>query len=181
VTCIVGIVEEDKVFMGGDSCASDEWSWSEAKNPKVFINGPFLIGGCGSFRMIDLLHYTLEVENQHQDLSDDRFMRTVFIESARLCLREGGILESEGTGGDFLVGYNNNLYYVQSDFAVLDCPEWGMSVGSGSYAARGSLASAQHLRNHGYDFDAEQRIVMALESAEMTTQTVRNPWVLLNI
>ena len=177
MTCIVGLVNKDKVYMGGDSCGSSAYSWQTVHNPKVFKVQDFLIGCTTSFRMIDLLTYHLNVERSHPDDSDDKFMRTTFIEGVRSCLKSGGFAKKESPeeGGNFLVGYHGKLYEVQDDFSILNCQEWGASVGSGSDAARGSLWTTRN------DKDPKKRVLTALEAAEAVVPSVRGPMIVLEL
>ena len=95
MTCIVGVVDKGKIHMGGDSCGSSMHSWQTVGNPKVFKVQNFLIGCTSSFRMIDLLAHNLNVSRSHPDDSDDKFMRTAFIEGVRACLKKGGFTKSD--------------------------------------------------------------------------------------
>lgn len=51
MTVIVGLVEEDRVHIGGDSAGISGCKLTVRKDPKVFRNGPYALGFCGSFRM----------------------------------------------------------------------------------------------------------------------------------
>jgi len=178
MTCIVGLVHKDKVYMGGDSCGSSVSSWTYVGNPKVFkVQNKFLIGCTSSFRMIDLLTHKLNVQREHPDDSDDLFMRTTFIEGVRNCLKEGGFAKTSApeSGGNFLVGYNGKLYEVQGDYSILNCPDWGSSVGSGEGPARGSLWTTRN------DKDPKKRVQIALEAAEAVVPSVRGPMVILDM
>jgi ATP-dependent protease HslVU (ClpYQ) peptidase subunit len=174
MTCIVGIVHNNKVYIGGDSCGSysDNGPQHIIKTPKVFKVQEFIIGCTTSFRMIDLFTYHLEIDRSHPADSDDKFMRTSFIEGVRNCLKEGEH-EREGYGGNFLVGYKNHLYEVQSDYSVLNCEDWGNAVGCGEQASRGSLYSTRN------EQDPRRRVLTALEAAEATTAGVRGPFIVL--
>lgn len=177
MTCIVGVVDKGKIYMGGDSCGASSYSWQTVGNPKVFTVQKFLIGCTSSFRMIDLLAHRLNVKRSHPDDSDDKFMRTTFIEGVRACLKDGGYAKKEApeTGGNFLVGYNGMLYEVQNDFSILNCPDWGASVGSGEDAARGSLWTTRKEK------DPKKRVLTALEAAEAVVPSVRGPMIVLSI
>lgn len=178
MTCIVGIAREGKVYMGGDTCGSGH-SWQQVGNPKVFINsGQFLIGCTTSFRMIDLLHYELQVPEQKVGQSDDAYMRTAFIKAVRECFKEHGWLaksSDKNEGGNFLVGYKGKLYEVQDDFSVLNSPEEGMAVGSGEQSARGSLFTTRA------DWDCNKRVLQALEAAEAVAMGVKGPFVQMEL
>ena len=178
MTCIVGVVSDGVVYIGGDSCASNGYSWVTAGNSKVFKVNNFLIGCTSSFRMIDLLRYNLRLTRPHPEDSDDKFMRLAFVEDVRDCLKTGGLAKKEfdrETGGNFLVGYKRKLYEVQVDYSVLNCPDWGSSVGSGESAARGSLWTTRDIT------DPQKRVLMALESAEAVVPSVRGPMIVLTL
>ena len=61
MTCIVGYKDGNDVWIGGDSLGSNEWGQQIATaQPKVFTNGPMLMGCCGSFRLAQLLQYGVD-------------------------------------------------------------------------------------------------------------------------
>ena len=59
MTCVIGIVDNGKVWMGGDSAAidSEEETITLRKDPKVFRNEDFLIGFAGTYRLGQLIQY----------------------------------------------------------------------------------------------------------------------------
>lgn len=178
MTCIVGVTHKGKVYMGGDSCGSNSMSQQTVGNSKVFKVQDFLIGCTSSFRMIDLLTHNLSVGREHPKDSDDLFMRTTFIEGVRLCLKKGGfakITAGVESGGNFLVGYHGKLYEVQNDYSILNCEDWGSSVGSGEGPARGSLWTTRKGK------DPKIRVKTALEAAEAIVPSVRGPMVILTL
>ncbi len=61
MTCIVALIHENKVFMGGDAAASDDKSGLifQRTDPKVFKVGQYGIGFVDSFRMGQILQYKL--------------------------------------------------------------------------------------------------------------------------
>lgn len=170
MTCIVGVVADGKVHMGADSCGSNH-TWRAVENPKVFAVGDMLIGCTGTFRMIDVLRYQV-AGVRRSDENDDRYIRFGFCENVRRLFQETGLSDGKSFNGSFLVGYKGHLYEIVGDFGVLNCPGWGMSVGSGEEAARGSLWTTREM-----GLSPEQRISHALESAEAVIPSVRRPFV----
>ena len=59
MTCIVGLVDDGKVYMGGDAASVDGYIVRTSALSKVFRNGPFLIGYSTSWRMGQILQYHL--------------------------------------------------------------------------------------------------------------------------
>src|SRR2546421_333192 len=117
MTCIVGLVADEKVYIGGDSAGSNSWQLTVRKEAKVFRNGNFLMSATGSFRMIQLLQYAFKppvyekpLENNDDYLSC--YMATSFIDAVRECFKNGGFAKKEAeqeSGGTFLVGFQGKL------------------------------------------------------------------------
>lgn len=175
MTCIVGIVHRGTVYIGGDSLASESDSLDKypMKNRKVFHNGLFLIGACGSLRMAQILQYALKPPTKPKLMDDTKFMVTKFIDEVRAAflnngygkMREGG----DNEGGNFLVGFNGKLYEVHNDFQV---EEWGWdyaAIGSGKSYAYGSLFMTEGA-------DPKKRIISALEAAAHFNAGVASPF-----
>lgn len=61
MTCIVGIIDkkQNNVLIVGDSCESNGSENSIRKDAKVFANDDFIFGCTTSFRMIQLLRFSL--------------------------------------------------------------------------------------------------------------------------
>ena len=121
MTCVIGLVQGSKIYIGVDSAAVSGWTRRETLQKKVFRRGPFLIGYTTSFRMGQLLEHHLDVPKQKDDQDDMAFMVTVFVEAARKLFKEKGFSKIESnneSGGQFLVGYRGVLYSIEKDFQV---------------------------------------------------------------
>jgi ATP-dependent protease HslVU (ClpYQ) peptidase subunit len=180
VTCIVSIKDPatGKVVMGGDSAGVGGFDISIRSDPKVFQNGAFLFGICGSFRMGQLLHHTFVPPAHPEDMDDYKFMVTEFVDAVRACFDRGGYLHTEtgeDLGGTFLVAYNGNLYRVDDDFQVGIPAEGFVAVGCGDQIAHGALF-ATHTMAH---LSAEARVEIALEAAAWFSAGVRPPFVIM--
>lgn len=79
MTVIVGLINEGRVHIGGDSAGISGCRLTVRKDPKVFLNGPYVMGFCGSFRMGQLLHHAFKAPKpKGNDL--DGFMTTRFVD-----------------------------------------------------------------------------------------------------
>jgi ATP-dependent protease HslVU (ClpYQ) peptidase subunit len=171
VTCIVGVQQDGRVVIGGDSAGVAGWSITVRADTKVFRNGEFIMGFTDSFRMGQLLRYSL-VPPVPQDWDLDRFMATEFIAVVRDCLRDGGFARNESgneSGGLFLVGIRGHLYRIDSDYQIGRSVDEYYAVGSGDEYACGSLHSTRGL-------DPEHRVRMALEAASHHSTGVCAPF-----
>jgi ATP-dependent protease HslVU (ClpYQ) peptidase subunit len=176
VTCIVGIADGTDVWIGGDSAAVGDWSVTIRSDPKVFTNGPFVMGFCGSFRQGQLLAYSLSAPEQSSSQEDFAYMVTTFVDAVRECLAEGGIKETDDgvdrSAGHFLVGYRGVLYQVESDFQVAIPTDQAEAIGCAEDFALGVLHALP-------DLPPERRIRRALEIAEYRSGGVAAPFLIL--
>lgn len=144
MTCIIGLLnkQNNTVVVGGDSAGSYESHVLLRKDVKVFRNGEFIIGGAGSFRMIQLLRYKFKPPKVP---SGDmyKYMCTSFIDAVKKCFSENGFMKKTtgGTdkGGVFIVAYRDKLYQIESDFQVAELTMDYTAIGIGEKFALGAL------------------------------------------
>ena len=175
MTCIVGLVHHEVVYIGGDSAGVARLRLTVRADEKVFRNSDFLMGFTTSFRMGQLLRYSLKPPRRHPDDDIHQYMVVDFINAIRECLKAGGCASKEDeveSGGTFLVGYAGHLFTVDSDYQV-GIPEDGYAaVGSGQDIALGALFATQGQA-------PRQRVLTALRSAERFNAGVRGPFHIL--
>lgn len=174
MTCIVAVVQNGKIYMGGDSLGLSNLFREVRSDPKVFRNGPFLIGCTTSFRMGNLLRYKMQIPVHPDGMDIMEYMCTEFIKEVRTCLKLGGFNKTENSqdnGGDFLVGYRDHLFYIGSDYQVGQLAANYHAVGSGREVAVGSLFSTDGM-------PPEQRLKIALEAATHHNAGVGPPFVI---
>lgn len=143
---------------------------------KVFRNGPFIMGFTASFRMGQLLRYSLVVPDHDPRVEVEKYMATSFINAVRQCLKDGGYAEKNNeveSGGTFLVGYKGRLFEIEDDYQVGESLNGFAAVGCGFAYALGSLHSTDGMK-------PEDRIRKALVTAEHFNAGVRGPFVILN-
>ena len=177
MTCIVGIIdlEKDNVLMGGDSAGVANLDICIRKDEKVFRVSDFVIGCTDSFRMIQLLRFSFNPP-QIGNIEVYEYMCTDFINKVKECFRNGGYLqkyeEGDDKGGSFLVGYKNRLFKVENDFQVAETFDGYDSVGCGFAYALGSLRTTDN-----QSYSAQERVDLALKSAEYFSAGVSSPFV----
>jgi ATP-dependent protease HslVU (ClpYQ) peptidase subunit len=172
MTCIVGLVDEGKVYIGGDSAAVSGLSLTIRKDKKVFRNGDFLIGGTTSFRMLQLLHYAFVPPAYDASTDLEKYMATAFVDALRECLKAGGYATKEKeqeSGGVFLVGFQGHLFCIYSDYQVQEALSGYDACGSGDDVALGVLYATP-------DLHPRKRIELALQGAEQHNGGVRAPF-----
>jgi hypothetical protein len=193
MTCIVGLVDGNDVWMGGDSAGwSEDHILMPLGNPKVFrviARAPeekqalqdlhFLIGYTSSYRMGQLLHYTLgDILGRELPLptaGDDLFgyMATTFVTGVQYCLGRGGYQKEDNkqiSGGTFLVGTRGRLFMIGDEYQVVESQAGYHACGSGRPLALGSLFTSGSI-----GWEPDKRILLALDAAAEFTGYVRGP------
>ena len=179
MTCIAGIADGETVWLGGDSAGTSGWDTTIRTDPKVFRKGPYVIGFTDSFRMGQLLQYSLKVAYPG-DLTDEglhEFMCTEFVDAVRECLKDGGFAETDKdqeSGGTFLAGVSGHLFYVGGDYQVGESANGWNAVGCGKNYALGSLHSTSRRGT------PETRLKLALEAAASYSNGVSAPFCFVN-
>ena len=172
MTCIVGVVKDGKVHIGGDSAGTSGWDLTVRADAKVFVAGDFLIGFTSSFRMGQLLRYSFQPPKKHQDKDVMAFMVTDFVDAVRQCLKSGGYARKDNEAeqaGTFLVGYVGRLFRIESDYQVAESVSGYDACGCGQSYAIGALAVTQTM-------SPDERVHLALHAAERHCAGVRGPF-----
>lgn len=168
MTCIVGLVDKDKVWMGGDSAASAGSSILIHKNTKVFKVDNLLIGCSGSIRANQLVKYSLTLPKfKTKDIS--KYLCTDFAMAIKSLIKDGMSDLESSKFGSFLIGYKNRLFEFDDDLQLLESINGISSIGSGSDIALGSLFST-------IGADPEKRLLMALKASAYYNTTVAAPF-----
>ena len=175
MTCVVALREQGIVYMGCDSAGVGGWySRANRVDPKIYRVGGMLIGFTTSFRMGQLLGYSLSLPHHHADVPVEKYMATAFINAVRDCLKAGGWAEKEKDqekGGTFLVAYRGRIFQVQSDYQVGECEEPFDAVGCGQELALGSLYTSAKAK-----LAPRARVELALQAAAQFSAGVYGPF-----
>ncbi len=179
MTAIAGIVENGKVWIGGDSAGVGGLSLSTRSDPKVFINGEFIFGYTSSFRMGQILEHMFSPPVPYENENGMAYMVKRFIPGVKDALKAGGYQHYDNgqeMGGTFLVGYRGTLYEVESDYQVARVRQPYDACGCGRDLILGSLHATEQ-----YELTPEERITMALDAAVAFSAGVRGPYTVLSI
>src|SRR6476620_1211964 len=143
MTCIVGVVDRDgTVTLGGDSAGIAGTHLEIRQDAKVFRNGEFILGICGSFRMGQLLRYSFTPPPIPAGCDLFAYMVTTFVDSVRECFKAGGYARKEHDqewAGSFLVGVRGRLFCLEADYQVGEQVRPYHAIGCGADVARGAL------------------------------------------
>jgi ATP-dependent protease HslVU (ClpYQ) peptidase subunit len=176
MTCVVALRHENKIYMGCDSAGVGGYSRSNRLDPKIYRVGEMLIGFTTSFRMGQLLGYSLTPPKHHADVPIENYMTTSFIDSVRACLKGGGWAEKDKDqerGGTFLVAYRGRIFEIESDYQVGERKEPYSAVGCGFDLALGSLFTSQ---SEQVPWGPRERVETALMAAAAFSAGVYPPF-----
>ena len=173
MTAVVGVVDGSHVWIGADSAGVANWSVVNRKDPKVFRLGPMLVGFTSSFRMGQLIRYSMKAPPEAPPEDPYAYMVSEFVPRLRKCLKRGGFAKVENgreEAGTMLIGYCGHLFEIGEDYQVGEGFDGYAAVGGGYEVALGALyASGDHL--------PADRVKIALEAAAAHHIGVRPPFV----
>jgi len=173
MTCIVGVIEGEDVYLGGDSALSTGNEVIAQKQPKVFLNGEFLIGCAGSARIHQLLCYAFVPPERPIAKDLQSYMATDFLDALRKCFKDGGLAhkeaEVESYYGSILIAHRGRLFHLGSNYSLFEADCGYDAVGTGAEVAKGALYATRSL-------PPEKRVLLALESAAEHVEGVRPPF-----
>lgn len=176
VTAIAGLVHDGSVYIGGDSAGVCGLNLAVRADAKVFRKGPYVFGFTTSFRMGQLIRYSLDLPKPDAHL--ERFMATRFIDALRACLQKGGWARKENDreeGGTFLVGVHGQLFTIYEDYQVATAADNFSAAGCGDQIVLGALYATA-----GSTLAPRKRVLLALQAAERFSAGVRAPFVCLS-
>ena len=179
MTCIVGMVDGSGEFVviGGDSAGVSGWTLTLRSDRKAFVLQPgIVIGYTSSFRMGQLLQFSLPHFELPEPGDEFRWAVTVFIPAVRKAFADGGYLRKDNereSGGAFLLDVRGALFEIDSDFQV-GVPSSGLaSCGCGFAEAMGALEA---LVGSPSDKSTTATLRRALAISERLNAGVRGPF-----
>jgi len=188
MTCVVGIADNGKVWMGADSAAVSGWDTRVSTVPKVFHRGKFLIGYTTSFRMGQLLQYKLDIIDLETQISQYEtlieFMVDHFVPEIQTLFSENGFSKIDNNveqGGTFLVGLRGELFTIHSDYQVQNCIPPYDAIGCGANYALGALYITYKTNSSGNVIRPERIIKESLQAAATFSNGVEKPFNVLSI
>jgi len=177
MTCIVGLIDKDGVYIGGDSAAisSDDLSYNIRADEKVFTKGDFIIGFSTSFRMGQLLKYKLRIPAHPKGMDTHQFMATLFIDAVKKCFDDNDYNEmTTDDGGCFMVGYKGCLFTILPDYQVSQAKESYTALGCGELIALGAMNII--VTTGLLEKDPLKRVELALNATVAHSMGVRPPF-----
>lgn len=179
MTCIIGLKDENKIYLGSDSCISGAIE-TIIGIPKILRRGEFLLGGAGSLRGLQLFQYSMSLPNIYEGEDIYHYLINTLTHNMRQTFKTHGFLyekdKHEMAKNLFLVVFRGEIYQFDGSFAVTHSRENYTAIGCGTHFALGSLHATAHT-----NFDPETRIKLALDVASKYDGFVSPPYDILSI
>lgn len=176
MTVIVGLVRDDKIYLGGDRMIT--WGNREliGTTPKVFSKGEFLIGFSGAVSTAQVLAHGFAMPPIVEGQNQETYLVSEFAPALRKQLKDLGLSKVKDNEEDvqlhLLMGFRGKLFDLAGDLSFTECVDGYDAVGSGSQFALGVL--------HSYKDDKktkpEEILRKALEAAAYHNPYVAEPF-----
>ena len=186
MSCIVAVTDGKKIWMGADSAGTSPNTLDQVscKTPKIYKEGDFIIGTVGCLRGMQLMQNYLDMEERGEAIAavpeaTPFEIVSGLVEDMRQLFSHYGYTQMDSgkeTGGNFLIGYRGSIFLVQPEYDIIEPGFPYYSVGNGDSAAFGVLYATRERR-----VSPKDRVIMALEAAEMFNAAVRRPWVIESV
>ena len=175
MTAIAGFVDGSTVWVGADSSITDCDYTATNLIEKAFIVGPYVVGGSGDLRTLQVLRYSWNPPNPPRSRDKlSEFMCSDFVGTISKALTSAGVDLGSADFG-LVVGVKARIFEIADDLSVVEPMDGIAASGSGRDLALGSLLSTTRWKN------PVDRISMALEAAASRNAHVRSPWTIVHL
>ena len=175
MTCILGLIDDGKMYMGADSAGVSGWDILIQKPSKIFIAGSCIIGVAGDPRALQLLRYSFKLPDHPEGMENEEYIAVLFTDAVREVMKIAGYAkkenEQEKIDSTILVAYRGELFRIESNYQFIQVTQNYFAVGGGSLESLGSMYATQDIA-----LTPENRITRALEASEAFNMGVRAPF-----
>lgn len=171
MSCVVGIKQKGKIYLGADSCVTDAGRVLTLKDPKIFRRGEFLIGFCGDLRVGQLLKHT-KIRGIETIENFVEFMKELFKKEGYIRKYKDKDCPAISTETEFIIAHKGRMYTVGEDLSIVeDSKNDYAAIGSGADFALGSLFATKNTR-----ISSRKRLIRALKCSAYFDPGVGTPF-----
>lgn len=146
MTCVVGMVYQDHVYLGADSACISGNHKDTIKQAKVFEKNSFVVGCAGLIKGINILRLEDWPENIYDD--PEEYLYNLMKWYRKQCEKHKiAEVDNEVITNpiEAIFGYHNRIFTVEGAFGVTESSREYVAIGSGSSYAFGSLFTNKSL------------------------------------
>lgn len=174
MSCVVGIVRNKAVWIGGDRFTPHDGAAGEKAEPKVAMVGPFLIGAVGGGRYGQVIRHCFRPPARRRRGGDLlAYLAGDFADALSETLDSRGLIPAYRIDQRMcaLIGADGRLFTLHPDMHVVEQARGYDAIGSGARQALGAL----HLATYT-DLPPREQVAHALEAAAALASSVRPPF-----
>lgn len=175
MSCVVAVIQDGVIYMGGDSLAIDDDSnQTVVKDEKVFyktvgLRQKMLMGFCGNYRIGNIMKHTFRCPKRLSNDTIEQYVYDRFIVALKEAVKNENFEDTS-----LLLGYEKNLYVIEDDFSVV-CPvNPYTAIGHGAPYALGALSVLFSMETQ-----AQMKIERSLTAASEHSAAVKPPYLIL--
>lgn len=180
MSVVVGVVENGRVWIGGDSLASDDHVGTVRRDPKVFrLDNGILLGIVGDSRVTQVVRYAFGC-SESSGFADANmpYLLVTFVPALRERISEAGVPMEEGehkSRWSILLALHGHLYAIYDDFQIEETADGHNAIGCGYRTALGSLYTTSPDRRAAL-MCGRDRVLEALEATAHVDLHVAPPF-----
>lgn len=171
MTCIVAIKNDNSILLGGDSAASGNNRIVQRKDKKVFKRRGIGFGFAGSFRIGQLIKYSLKIPKRPANMYNEEWVFNCLLAEIIKLLRENRLVKKNMMDCNLLIVYMGQIYKVDSDFQIELVEDNYAAIGDGADVALGSLYALREI-----DIPVKDKATLALNASSKYCTTVSEPF-----
>lgn len=189
MTLIFSVTTSSHSFMASDTLAYDACSMNET-DAKIFQKGALLIGGAGSFNLINVIKYDCNIPLQGKESDEDYMFKRVYKSIKNAFVKNELITLNDAEyviPGSVLINHKNQIYNLMPNCCLIRINKAFAAIGSASEAALGSYATINALlqnklsRHAIENFTTPQLIQLVYDSVVTFNSTINNKVVIKHI
>lgn len=178
MTCVAGYIDKNKVYIGGDSFGSTSSTQSEYTTDKIFQyhgqnteNLKIIMGIAGSYKAIDLVQYSDDLFSNYEKRKDIVSYNEKSIINRKFLVKYvvpklETLSKRINDKFDLMIGIENRLFIIQSDFSVISPYDNYCAIGSGEDFAIGAFNAIEDIcLSTDIYISPEDKVIKAVESA----------------
>jgi len=164
-------VKGGKSYIASDTQGSNRFTKGEYKNNKIFKKDQMLVGGCGSYKQLQLFEHNFTLPDRVADSTPHEYMFEKFAPAIKKFFKDNNTISTKDAvdamdNAEFILVYEGHLFVLQSDLALLEPKRDYVASGSGEYHA---YAVMQALQKHDPQIGMKKMLQIAFE---VTTDVV---------
>lgn len=135
MTSVLAVVTKNYSFMISDTLGSDDTRKATYQTKIIQKGDKMIMGVSGSYAIMNCMQYYLVLPRRRKDYTARQYMQSQVFFAIRNALVKMNLLAAcdgeQSIKGDILMIYEDQIYVIQTDFALLEVKEKSYAIGSG--------------------------------------------------